>query len=253
MKRILGTAFGALIAFAGLPAFAADWGGFYTGLELGARTSDVDFTTQSVTVGGAAIPLGPSRDEFRASGFRIGIDGGYNYIFAPGWLVGGEGDFGWADNSVTKNGFLPGLSPGFLAVGAGDTLKFKNTWDGSLRGRLGYEFMPQWMVYGTIGLQAQHVEGTGTCVVGAPPGGGCFPPVGPVVVKTSDTQVGWTIGGGVESFLTDHWLVRGEYRYADLGTVDHTSSIAAFGGSVGQTRFDLTSHIFKVALVYKFK
>jgi outer membrane immunogenic protein len=34
----------------------------------------------------------------------------------------------------------------------------------------------------------------------------------------SDTRVGWTAGGGVETELAPQWKLRVEYRYTDLGS-----------------------------------
>ncbi|HTV34466.1 MAG TPA: outer membrane protein [Methylocella sp.] len=37
---------------------------------------------------------------------------------------------------------------------------------------------------------------------------------------TSSTRVGWTVGGGIQYALLDHWWVFAEYRFTDFGTLN---------------------------------
>lgn len=62
------------------------------------------------------------------------------------------------------------------------------------------------------------------------------------LVKETDTYMGWTIGGGVEVAVTDNITIKGEYLYIDYGG-------AKFSGPFD---FDLTSHVARVGLNYKF-
>jgi outer membrane immunogenic protein len=38
---------------------------------------------------------------------------------------------------------------------------------------------------------------------------------------TKKTRVGWTAGGGVEYAFNQHWTVKAEYKYFDLGSDDY--------------------------------
>src|ERR1700730_4287464 len=47
------------------------------------------------------------------------------------------------------------------------------------------------------------------------------------------TRTGWTVGGGLEYAVTHNWLLRGEYLYADFGTV--TNTVPSNSGGFGPT------------------
>jgi outer membrane immunogenic protein len=83
-----------------------------------------------------------------------------------------------------------------------------------LRPRLGVTVMPSLLLYATGGLAYGQVASTTTLAVpGAPAcsnnlcGGG----------SSSQTRVGWTLGGGTEYALTEQWSVKAEYLFMDLG------------------------------------
>ena len=41
-------------------------------------------------------------------------------------------------------------------------------------------------------------------------------PVGDTYATVKDTVTGYTLGAGLEYAVTDNWVVRGEYRFADF-------------------------------------
>ena len=45
-----------------------------------------------------------------------------------------------------------------------------------------------------------------------------IPFAGTTVASSSFTDVGWTVGGGIEWAFADNWSIAGEYRYADYGS-----------------------------------
>ncbi len=242
---------GVLSAFAA-PAIAADipapiykaaparvasfsWTGFYLGGSLGGRWTDVDLTT--VSVGGVVPPVPPATRSADSTAFRAGVYAGYNWQVAPQWLIGLEGDIAWANSSRSTTAGLPGF-----AFSAGDSTSFKETWDGSVRGRLGYLLAPTWLVYATGGASWLHVSSTAVCsVVTCPVGGGAF--------TASTTRTGWTVGGGVETVVWSNWLLRAEYRYADYGTWNNTFFTAPF---VTVASAKITTSTALVGLAYKF-
>jgi outer membrane immunogenic protein len=99
----------------------------------------------------------------------------------------------------------------------------KQTWDGSVRGRAGYLVTPWILVYGTAGMayggvsgsfgySAHDIFGSGYSTTG----GGSW----------SDTRVGWTAGGGVETSISAGMTLRLEYRYTDLGSYSKSLPLA---------------------------
>ncbi len=66
--------------------------------------------------------------------------------------------------------------------------------------------------------------------------------------RTSDWHNGWTVGGGVEYAVTNHWIVGAEYNYIDLGSETHTDqSLVRFSAKV-----NATLHQVLFRLSYKF-
>jgi len=233
----IGTSVVAIAALIGTPAFAADlpfkappapalvynWSGLYVGADVGARWTDPDL---SITAIDELFFAGPPQHDFpkcttdfspcsagasfKSTAFRAGTYAGYNWQFGERWVAGFEGDWGWADNSSTKDGFKYSLG-GFQD----SSFTIKSNWDASARARIGYLVTPAVLVFAAGGAAWLHTEITSDCGAKA----SCFPgEFGPPELKTSTTWTGWTIGGGIEAMLIPNWIVRAEYRYADYGT-----------------------------------
>ncbi len=70
------------------------------------------------------------------------------------------------------------------------------------------------------------------------------------------TNVGWMVGGGLEYALTDHWRLRGQYQYIDLGDVSFdTITTGTLQGATlfgAHHRAELTEHNASVAIIYGF-
>jgi outer membrane immunogenic protein len=205
---------------------ATDWTGAYGGVDLGMRAAQSALTTDSFFF---PTPLtftdiAPS-EPFNGTAARVGGYGGVNWQFSPTWVVGAEGDFGWADKTVTYDGIF---TPGFFASGlAGEAISVQTTWDGSLRGRFGYLATPDVLLYATAGAAWQHFDASETC-----PATQCG---SLVVLGNTSTRLGPTVGGGIELALPDNLRLRGEYRYANFGTTNYTSSTLTNGELIGTT------------------
>ena len=76
----------------------------------------------------------------------------------------------------------------------------KNNWLGTVRGRVGYAW-DRVMPYVTGGLAVGDIEANQLGFAGV-----------------HDTNVGWTVGGGVEAALAGNWTAKLEYLHVDLGT-----------------------------------
>jgi outer membrane immunogenic protein len=230
-----------------VPAFS--WTGAYAGVSVGARFADTTWNTTAIT-----LPPGPpdptsTPASFDSTTARVGGYLGYNWQVAPLWVAGAEADFAWGRNDKTRGGIPGTFGPTGLAntpaAATVDSSNVKPNWDGSLRARVGYTIAPNWLLYATGGLAFQQADLNAACT-------------GAVISwcitarneTDSTTQLGWTIGGGVEAAVTGNWLMRAEYRYADYGNIDHTF----FTGTIDQVVMHeaLKTHTALLGLAYKF-
>src|SRR3979490_1179623 len=157
MKKILlGVA--ALAAFAG-PAFAADmpartyskapvytapalvynWTGFYIGGHLGGA-----FAGNNSLQGSDARFLG-------------GVQAGFDYQFAPNWVLGVEAQYSWLANNNNNGVVFPG----------GTLVTSNNNQLGSVAGRFGYTWGPT-LLYAKGGFAWRDNNNVGVSVGGIP-------------------------------------------------------------------------------------
>ncbi len=146
-----------------------------------------------------------------AEGGLVGGTLGYNYQTGP-WVFGLEGDISWTNIN------------GSSACGA-TTCETRNDWLGTARGRLGYAMGNGIMPYITGGAAFGNIENN---VVG--------------VSSSSSTELGWTLGGGLEASISGPWTVKVEYLYVDLGE----------GPTVAGNTSDFHTNIVRAGLNYRF-
>jgi outer membrane immunogenic protein len=240
----------------------SEWTGPYVGLAVGAKWTDATWTTTqisdppSIFVGTAVIDAS-SPAGFDPRGFRIGGYAGYMWQ-ARQWVFGIEGDVAWSDATETRAG-VPGCAiecfVGFPGPGVTSS-SVSAQWDASLRVRAGYLLTPETLVYGTGGVAWQHIEVSGTCSSTA--GDPLCLEAPPFTIKTqtdSYSLTGWTIGGGVERRF-GAWLLRGEYRYSDYGSVDGVlfpgQPAIDPGADALHYSIDVRTHTATLGLGYKF-
>jgi outer membrane immunogenic protein len=238
------------------PVIGEPWTGFYVGLGLGGRWTDTEWTTDCLAP--VALPAGCPNDffpgttrigndnpvDFGEGAFRVGGHAGFDWRIST-WVLGVEGDLGWADTSRSRTG-IPGTWPADLGGGF-DSASVESQWDASLRARAGFLLTPTLIVYATGGVAFLRQEVSASCEA-------VFP-VGWCVVSNSDsdteTYVGWTFGAGGEWMFARHWSLRGEYRYSDYGSRSFTffadEPIDSVGFSVEQK-----AHMSSVGLSYRF-
>jgi outer membrane immunogenic protein len=239
---------------------AASWSGPYLGLGLGIRSSKTDMTVTRWTdnaedvlgticagtaPAGGCVTGAPLND----TAFRLAPYLGFNWHFAPHVVAGVEADWGFANKTTTLHGFAYPLT-GFMVGILSDSFSVKTGWDASARGRIGVLAHPAVLVYATGGAAWLRVESTSVCNASCNPGA-----ISPFSITNAHTKAGWTVGGGLEAMLWSNWLVRGEYRYADFGTISNTDTRTVPG--LGFTRtvsydLDVRTHTFTFGLAYKF-
>lgn len=146
---------------------------------------------------------------FDWSGPYLGLTGGYGWGTTDGWLGGAFAGYNFQ------------VSPNVVVGVEGDitgTNRTTNSWDSSIRGRLGYAY-DRYLFYGTGGVAFGDIKNSGM----------------------SKTKTGWTLGAGIEAALTSNLTGRLEYRHTDLG------SFTVGPSTVTQTADDVT-----VGLAVKF-
>jgi outer membrane immunogenic protein len=236
---------------------AVSWTGLYVGVGIGRKWSDSEWTT---TCFGAACTTGgvnpfvadsSSPRTFSTTGTRKAVFAGFNWQLEH-FLVGAEGDLGFGDSIRITPGipgctiFCGGLTPTPDDI---DSASIETLRDGSIRGRAGFLLVPSVLAYGTAGVVFQRVEANLTCSFAGP---WCFPPVATDVRNETHatTLRGWTAGAGVEWLAHGHWLIRGEYRYSDLGNLSPTfyegTQDAVFAN------IEVVTQVLTVGVGYKF-
>jgi outer membrane immunogenic protein len=199
---------------------AYNWSGFYIGGNFGYGSGDLNATAWGF---GASASI---------DGWFGGGQIGWNWQ-APGspWVWGVEVDSQWANigNDVTVTGFNNGNA---IATAFTDLDYF-----GTARLRLGYAW-DRAMLYGTGGLAwGSNSIGTNFAVNGLAAG-----------VDSSNTHVGWTVGGGLEWALLDNWTAKVEYLYVKLDNENY------FANNFNGLGFDadLDVHTIKLGFNYRF-
>jgi len=232
------------------PAPWYDWTGFYIGGNGGYSWGRASTT---ITVPGPTTFSGSQDVNGGLGGGQIG----YNWQFDRNWVAGLEADIqgtGQRGNAALPTAvFTP--PPGVAALPSTTTTgTFSESlpWFGTLRGRLGYVPSDRWLLYVTGGLAFGEVDSNASVTATtAFPGG---PPIATATANASakNTQVGWTLGGGVEWVFMPRWSVKLEYLYIDLGTF--TNTFTGIGPSfptlTGSTHF--TDNIFRAGINYNF-
>jgi outer membrane immunogenic protein len=138
----------------------------------------------------------------KPSGVVGGGQIGYNWQFAPNWLLGVEADVSGANLTDDQTTTSP----------AGAVVNWHDKIDvfGTVRGRLGY-VVDNWLLYGTGGFAWVDDQFTRTQVVAGPAS-----PAAGLVLSNSNTSTGWVAGAGVEWGFAREWTARVEYLHIDV-------------------------------------
>jgi outer membrane immunogenic protein len=186
-----------------MPAPLQSWAGFYLGAHAGYGWKQNDFSTVF---------------------FLNTFDGG---IHSKGWLAGGQAGYNWQTGNVVAGLELDGTATGIkgssipvTAATETETLSDNVKYLGTARGRLGYAFTPNWLLYGTGGLAWEHGLRNRTDI-------SVFPGVGVQtgIDESARDLFGWVAGVGVETFIgNSNWVARLEYLHYDFGGVEATNS-----------------------------
>ena len=227
------------------------WAGFYIGVNAGytwAADSTVSNTGTDTGGGGLGSVLGfliPTTMDLSPDGFIGGGQFGYNWQ-AGLWVYGIEADIQWADADDSFSTTMTFGAAGPTTTSASRELN----WFGTLRARAGVTVTPTILAYVTGGLAVgQHKLTLSVTQATA------VPPLASTATS-SETSLGWTIGGGLEGVLFGNWRAKVEYLYFDLGdnsaTIFYNYGVAAPLTSSLTARSNETGHIVRVGLNYRF-
>ncbi len=200
MKRVLIAAIVAVAAAFSTSAFAQGWwdgSTRFSGFEVGVQGGYGWGTSSGNLVGPFS---GLPHYSFSTNGGMGGGHFGYDWEFPPGVVVGLEGDIEGGDIGGRLRDFARDAS-------VGSSMDF----DASFRGRVGWTFGPQTLLYGTGGVAFGDVTTHFN------------DPIGFRLAGSSENRVGWTAGVGLAYAWTGNWETNIEYRYTDLGS--HSQSL----------------------------
>ncbi len=126
-------------------------------------------------------------------------------------------------------------------------------WLSTIRARVGVPVLSdRGLLFVTGGLAVGSVSSSGSVVLNSS---------APAIYdawggSNSSTLTGWTVGGGLEYALTDHWTTKAEYLYYDLGNASHPLNLIASNSigtypTLGNTVSPVRGSIIRVGLNYK--
>jgi outer membrane immunogenic protein len=228
------------------------WTGFYVGANAGGLWSGNNSGNLQVYGGAPALSAIPVGNKVSNSygGFLGGGQVGYNYQLMKSFVIGAEADIqGMAGNAGTAN---------FTGVSSADSVTYTTygkassnlQYIGTVRGRVGYLVMPTLLAYGTAGFAYGGVSSTVWLATSGTDGTG-----GGGSLAYSNTQAGWTAGGGLEWMFMPNWSAKAEYLYYSLSngyastTIADTANTWAYG--IGASR-SFNGNIVRAGVNYHF-
>jgi outer membrane immunogenic protein len=260
MKKFIVGSVALAATFAG-PAMAADmalkappvaapaysWTGFYVGANIGYSwgKGDSNYTDPRFAIVG--LPTSFSQSE-NLDGLIGGVQIGYNWQANNTWIFGIEADFqgsGEKGSSSLSDPYVITSDP-FI----NQTFNAKILWFGTVRGRVGVLVNPTLLLYGTGGLAYGRISGSGTVTDTFP---ACSPAICNWAYGNSATNIGWTLGAGVEGAIpnTSDWTWKVEYLYIDFGSVNGSGFDPDFSSTYTWSA-KVTDNIVRVGLNYRF-
>lgn len=217
------------------------WTGFYVGGQIGDSWGDGSFARdvqavknlQPAKYGDSKISE-LKKKSINDGNFIGGVYVGYNYQFHNNVVAGVDADFTWLDNTAKSNKNIPF---GKSRID-GYHNKIEQDWMTAVRARLGYAYN-RFLPYVAGGIAFTDVEYKHRY----------FGDVTDISFdersSASKTLTGYTLGAGLDYAMTDHIILRVEYRYIDFGDKDFVLD--------GEKRnVETKSNDVRVGIAYKF-
>lgn len=228
------------------PACDYTWTGFYIGANGGYGWGNADTNFDPLPDAASFFSIEPITLSPDPSGFIGGGQVGFNWQMNHWFVAGLEADFQGSDMEGTEH-----QSPIIDITGSPNSsgtfihAHERTQWFGTVRARLGIDLACRWLFYVTGGLAYGNVDyyaDTNFQDQG-----------GPFYLSAFDkTKAGWTVGGGTEYALSNHWSVKAEYLYYDLGNESDTAPASDGRPFAMHYNWDTTAHIVRGGLNFKF-
>jgi outer membrane immunogenic protein len=220
------------------------WSGFYLGLHAGYGWGSTNWNSRGFVEDPTGLfnvgALNP-----KTAGVLGGVQAGANYQLAS-WVFGIEADLAVMHGKGSSEGtlFQAGVpNPGYTPTATSQIERLA-----TFTGRAGYAF-DRTLFYIKGGIAAAETKDNFSLlqVTGGPT---------PIFIDfgtKTNTQVGWTIGGGIEHAFAPNWSAKIEYNYVDLGTTSENFNML-IAPSTLTLRQDIehTLQIVKVGANYRF-
>jgi outer membrane immunogenic protein len=237
MKKLL-VGFAALAALLAGPALAADmpvkvlktppvipysWTGFYVGWDIGGGWSRHEFNV----LGLANFDAMDGTTKFLGGGYA-----GFNYQFAPWFMIGAEASGNWAAIKMQPTDCtVPGAQTALC------TSEVKSL--AAVRGRAGI-VMERALWYVAAGWGFANVRYDRM-----------FQPPGPIPFTSgvSETRSGFSAASGIEIAISDYLIGRFQYEYFDLGKPIYAVGVLS---NTNLVQVKTQVHVFSFGLAYKF-
>ncbi len=170
------------------------WEGAYAGLSLGYGFGNTSSTTVRSVATGNIIS---DRDFTSSDGIIFGGFAGYNFPIADRFYLGAEADAEITTMDDTR------------AILGGGVSNVDVSAQASIRARFAYAF-DQALVYATGGLAIGDISYSAVDAAGSGNSDGA-------------TEIGYTVGVGLDYAFTDRVFARAEYRWTDFGAENYRS------------------------------
>ena len=230
------------------PVPVYDWSGLYIGVNAGYAWNHDGGPLECISSSGVSFGVGCGLIPFNGLNASGGFGGGqigYNRQVGQ-YVLGIQTDFQLADisGSTSISGPWPFVGvPQRSIPNSLFTASQKIDWFGTARLRLGYAVFDRTMIYATGGL-AYGREELQTAIT--------FP-TNAFPASAAVTKIGWTIGGGIEHALSDHFSAAIESLYYNLGDDSISAgSVPPITATIRGKEFETRIAVVRAALNYKF-
>ena len=220
------------------------WTGFYIGVHAGSGSNRGNLRADYLPF--PTFGLDPTVATSSELGTLGGGQVGYNWMVAPNWLIGFEGDGSKTiiDSDLTAIPII--FATGLPQIVQPTSWTRNLEWMASARGRLGLIPTPNLLLYATGGAawggfnyNAQFVNTTA--------GSNNW------IAPFSKTQSGYVVGGGAEWMASAHWLLRAEYLFYRLPGTSNLANNPAFPTFPIQFTWNATNtNVVRLGASYKF-